>query len=176
MSVVDSLTHGDMDPDPIVERMDVDPRVIFAAEEAPSGELAAQVESIHSPGPDLDFVANVDQIRTVHRNSITNKYAAVPFTPHPHEAVPDPHTVVPQAIARHLTFDDAAVDHMTTRLDNWAQRKSSRRAKNLCYAIKTIEHMCCDNNEVESHENQQRYHYAADLAGELMKAHANSNR
>merc|ERR1711965_593082 len=146
--------------------MVIDPHVVFDADAAPSDEFAAQAQSPDA-GPDPEFVARIDQIRTVHRESNAKKYAAVSFTP-------EPRAVVAQATARHLRFDDDAMDHVT-RMDTLILQKSSRRGKNLCYAVKAIENMCLENNEVESRENKQRIEFAGELSTAFLDAYRNSN-
>ena len=152
--------------DPIVEPTVVDRHVVFDADAAPSDEFAAQAQSPDA-GPDPDFVARIDQIRTVHRESNAKKYAAVSFTP-------EPRAIVAQATARHLRFDDDPMDHVT-RMDNLIQQKSSRRSKNLCYAVSAIRDMFLENNEVESRETKQRIELAGELSIAFLDAYRTNN-
>ena len=168
MSCVDSLAAPE-DVAPIVERVDVDPRVVFAAEEAPSGELAAQYQSPDSPGPDPGLVARFDLIRTANREANMNSYAAVQFTPHP-----DP--VVPQATARRLTFADLAVDHTTTRLDDMQKYENKRRAANLECTLRMMASVKKDHDEVDLQTAKKRIQYATEQSKDLLGAFVNANR
>ena len=168
MSCVDSLAAPE-DVAPIVERVDVDPRVVFAAEETPSGELAAQYQSPDSPGPDPGLVARFDLIRTANREANMNSYADVQFTPHP-----DP--VVPQATARRLTFADLAVDHTTTRLDDMQNYANKRRAANLECTLRMMASVKKDHDEVDLQTAKKRIQYATEQSKDLLGAFVNANR